>query len=867
MDAVKPGLTAARPAAGISLRGHQEEALEAIVRGLTPRPGRPVPPGGLRVTVQMATGSGKSYVGAAAGQKLAPHGAVLVVVPTLDLLVQMIGSWRAVGRSGDMFAVCSLVDSELPAGVRATTSPLMIGMWLDLAAARRRPVTLFATYASVGAVADAYAYWAQREGSGGGVLPPLALMVADEAHRSSGSVEKSWTVVHDQAEIPAERRLYMTATPRIWAPPSAAMRRREDALQPLPEELAVSMDDQRVYGSQVFTLGLAEAIDRRLLAPFEVVVLELREPRADRGSAERQGVPFGPGVGEAADGSGDEVPAAHLAAIQAGLVKTVVERDLQRCITFHNRTLEARYFSETLNQTVEKLHLDNPEKYPAEMWAQWLSGEHDVDFRKDVIRDFGRGEEDDGLRHRIVSQCRILGEGVDIPNADSVVLNGRGSMVDIVQAIGRALRIQPGEGKTASLIVPIFLAYGEEPGDILESDSYGPLVRILSALRSHDERVVEALAVPQQSGRRTKGRSAEAAILPGEDVSGEGGSGAFTLPVRFRTPVDENVLALFIASRVLKGENQYWREGINHARRWFQETGGLDVPYSEMVGKEGNFPLGKWVSDRRSEHAAGELARHRVAMLDALGMIWSVSDARFEAGLAWARVWAKEHGSSLAAPARASVGGYAIGTWLSELRAAAQVPAGQAGALAPERRRALEEIDPFWCPTWPIIWQRIYSVARLWWLELDGQVDWAQLPEETVFEGEQLGRWVVAQRAGFPGLEQDQQDLLTAIGIEKDQELVAAKAAAEAKPKVSRTDRFAQGLAALAQFVAREGHARVPRPHREELEVVVAGPGGEENVQVVAVGLGVFMNNTKARRAKLTPGQLAQLAEHGVEWA
>ncbi|WP_234443840.1 helicase associated domain-containing protein [Streptomyces sp. NRRL B-24484] len=201
------------------------------------------------------------------------------------------------------------------------------------------------------------------------------------------------------------------------------------------------------------------------------------------------------------------------------------------------------------------------------------------------------------------------------------------------------------------------------------------------------------------------------------------------------------------------------------------------------------------------------------------------------------------------------------------MRSAAQVPAGEPGALAPERRRALEEIDPWWCPTWPIVWRRAYAVARAWWLECDGRVDWAQLPAETVFEGEQLGRWIVAQRAGWPGLEQDRQDLLTALGIEPDPELVAAKAAAEAKPKTSRADRFAQGLAALARFVEREGHVRVPRPHREELEVVVAGPGGEENVQLVAVGLGAFLNNTKAGRAKLTAGQLGQLAEHGVEWA
>ncbi|MFJ2863985.1 Helicase associated domain protein [Kitasatospora sp. NPDC087314] len=242
-------------------------------------------------------------------------------------------------------------------------------------------------------------------------------------------------------------------------------------------------------------------------------------------------------------------------------------------------------------------------------------------------------------------------------------------------------------------------------------------------------------------------------------------------------------------------------------------------------------------------------------------------DARFEAGLAWARVWAKEHGGSLACPARASIGSYPIGTWLSELRAAAQVPVDQPGALASERRAALEEIDPWWCPAWPITWQRAYATARQWWLESDGRVDWAQLPADVVFEGEQLGRWVRAQRADWPGLEASQRDLLAAIGIEEDQELVAAKAAAEAKLKAPRADRFQQGLAALAAFVEREGHAKVPRPHKEPLEIVVTGPGGEESVEVVSVGLGAFLNNTKARRAKLSPGQLAQLAEHGVEWA
>ncbi|MEV6212987.1 helicase associated domain-containing protein [Kitasatospora sp. NPDC051914] len=192
---------------------------------------------------------------------------------------------------------------------------------------------------------------------------------------------------------------------------------------------------------------------------------------------------------------------------------------------------------------------------------------------------------------------------------------------------------------------------------------------------------------------------------------------------------------------------------------------------------------------------------------------------------------------------------------------------GRGGGVGAGAAGPLKEIDPFWCPTWPITWQRTYATARQWWLESDGRVDWAGLPEETVFEGEQLGRWVVAQRAGWPGLEQDQQDLLTAIGIEEGPELVAAKAAAEAKPKVSRADRFTQGLAALASFARREGHVRVPRPHKEPLQVTMAGPGGEESTEIVHAGLGAWLNNQKARRAKLSPGQLAQLAEHGVEWA
>lgn len=105
---------------------------------------------------------------------------------------------------------------------------------------------------------------------------------------------------------------------------------------------------------------------------------------------------------------------------------------------------------------------------------------------------------------------------------------------------------------------------------------------------------------------------------------------------------------------------------------------------------------------------------------------------------------------------------------------------------------------------------------------------------------------IAAQRAGRPGLEDDQQDLLAPIGIEADLELVAAKAAAEAKPAVTRVDRFQQGLVALAQFVERERHANVRRPHKEPLDTVEAGPDGAERVAVSHFALGTWLNRRPA---------------------
>ncbi|CAM5245770.1 DEAD/DEAH box helicase family protein OS=Streptomyces cyaneofuscatus OX=66883 GN=G3I52_02100 PE=4 SV=1 [Streptomyces cyaneofuscatus] len=234
----------------ITLRPHQAEAVERIVAGLSLPWGGAMPVSGLRGQVHMSTGSGKTITAAAAAMKLVPHGVIAVLVPTLDLLTQTVEAWRRVGHSGPAVAVCSLgADPLLEAlGVRCTTNPTQLALW-----AAEGPMLVFATYASLapqgladdqgdeGDEGDDMALGALERalhGSYGQRMHPFDLLVVDEAHRTSGNASKAWACVHDQARIPAERRLYMTATPRLWeaGPRTAADDLAQDESQELPAE-------------------------------------------------------------------------------------------------------------------------------------------------------------------------------------------------------------------------------------------------------------------------------------------------------------------------------------------------------------------------------------------------------------------------------------------------------------------------------------------------------------------------------------------------------------------------------------------------------------------------------------------------------
>lgn len=651
------------------------------------------------------------------------------------------------------------------------------------------------------------------EGVYGQKLDPVDLAVVDEAHRTSGSMGKAWADIHDQTVIPAHRRLYLTATPRIWQErPNWEV--AEGVRDPLPEEMAASMDDEAVFGSVLYKLSLASAVSRGLLARYQIIVLELQDPVV---TPEKL-------MGE--ERRSEEVRGQRLGALQAALLHTMAQHSLQTCITFHHRTMEAQAYAEGLERVAAKLHADQPEKYPAKIWADWLCGEHVPERRRDVLGEFGST-----AWRAVLSNCRVLGEGVDIRAVDSVaLLDPKGAPHDIVQAIGRALRQKPGQGKLASLIVPVFLQPGEKPEDMFTSASYRPLVKVLEGLRAHDEEAVELLAIPQEPQKHVAQPSVNIGSAPEE------GEEESRLLLRFAAPRDPVMVADWVSFNVIDTEKQDWARGWAALKKFTEREQHARVPYGH---KEGAYPLGSWVAEQRRAYGAGQMSGLRARRLEKLGMVWSLADERFQENLEAAKAYYDQHWT-LCAPRSAVALSRPVGQWLSNLR--------RAGALDghPAWATALKEVDEDWNPPWSADWQRHYAALRELVAEEEGQAE--VLPGVTV-HGMDIGKWLARQRTPkvWQALTDGQRERLEQLGI------TPLAPAPEEPTRASTT--FERGLAALAQYRARTGSVKVPRTHVERLE-----DGAE-------VRLGVWIMNQKSRRAKLTTDKLSALAAQGLEWA
>ncbi|MFJ4873451.1 Helicase associated domain protein [Streptomyces sp. NPDC088757] len=885
----------------IPLKEHQVDQQSAFRRWVGFPARSSVPPRGARATIVSATGSGKTITAAACALESFADGRILVTVPTLDLLVQTAQAWRAVGHRAPMVAVCSLEnDPVLDAlRVRTTTNPIQLALW-----AGRGPVVVFATYASLVDREDIDAPEGQRSIRGpleaalaggkrlyGQCMNGFDLAIVDEAHGTAGDLGRPWAAIHDNSRIPADFRLYLTATPRILA---ASRPRKGTAGREV--ELATMADDPSgTYGAWLAELGLSEAIEREILAGFEIDVLEIRDPSPVLGESE--GAQRG----------------RRLALLQTALLEHAAAYNLRTVMTFHQKVEEARAFADKLPETAAELYVNdatdadlaaadklpkssiNAEFYeleagrhvpPDRVWSAWLCGDHFVAERREVLRQFADGIDASGRRvHRaFLASCRVLGEGVDITGergVDSICFaDTRGSQIEIVQNIGRALRLnRDSSTKVARIIVPVFLQPNEDPTDMVASSSYAGLVAVLQGLRSHDERLVEQLASRALTSgkRKVHLRRDEGGRIVGAGGAGDGEgdddvqAAAEAALLHFSAPRDSATIAAFLRTRVYRPESLVWLEGYQALIRWRKEngvTGLYAVPYDVEVevGVTKNFPLGRWVHQQRKALRAGELAERRKTLLDApeAGMVWEPGEEAWEDKLAALRSYRRSTGHLAARQdavwGESKAGGLVpIGQHMANLRRKGGL--GKDPERAAVRAQQLATVDEDWDCPWPLDWQRHYRVlADL--VDADGHLP--QIQPGVLFEGDDIGRWLKRQKN--PGtwvqLLPPQQQRLAKLGVQPDQAPGperTTKGTGKAGSKAQQA--FHRGLTALAQWIEREGAGR-PVPRGAVVEIRVDGETGS-----VPVRLGVWVSNTKSRRDKLNQEQRNALAKLGVGWA
>ncbi|MGA5199067.1 Helicase associated domain protein [Streptomyces exfoliatus] len=853
----------------IQLREHQAHQKSAF-RNWVGFPARSsVPPGGARGTIVSATGSGKTITAAASALECFPYGRILVTVPTLDLLVQTAQAWRAVGHRAPMVAVCSLEKDDVleQLGVQTTTNPIQLALW-----AGAGPVVVFATYASLVDREDPEDPTGQQKVRGpleaalaggerlyGQQMAPFDLAIVDEAHGTAGDLGRPWAAIHDNQRIPADFRLYLSATPRILA---AARPQKGTEVQ--QAELASMADDpDGTYGAWLAELGLSEAIEREILAGFEIDVLEIHDPS--------------PVLGESEEARRSR----RLALLQTALLEHAAAWNLHTIMTFHQKVEEAaagRLPKSSIDAEFYELEAGRHVP-PDRVWAAWLCGDHLVSERREVLRQFANGIDATGHRvHRaFLASCRVLGEGVDITGERGVeaicFADTRGSQVEIVQNIGRALRLnKDGTTKIARIIVPVFLEPGEDPTDMIASASYKPLVAVLQGLRSHDERLVEQLASRALTSGKRKvhiqrdedGRIIEAGGMVDGEEQGDDAQAAAAALLHFSSPRDPATIAAFLRTRVYRPESLVWLEGYQALLRWRKEneiTGLYAVPYDVevKVGATKSFPLGRWVHQQRKALRAGELEKRRKVLLDApeAGMVWEPGEEAWENKLAALRSYRRAMGHL--APRQDAVWGEGeamvpVGQHMANLRRKGGL--GKDVERAAVRAQQLAAVDEDWNCPWPLDWQRHYRVlADL--VDADGHLP--DIAPGVLFEGDDIGRWL--QRQKNPGtwtqLSNEQQERLWKLGVQPDQTPAPAPAAARTAKGPSKAQQaFQRGLAALTQWVEREGSRPVPRGAVVEIAV-----DGETEPATVKLGV------SPARRDRLTADQLTALADVGMDWA
>ncbi|MCM1139828.1 MAG: DEAD/DEAH box helicase family protein [Muribaculum sp.] len=462
----------------------------------------------------MACGTGKTYTALKIAEMMLPDkGLVLFLVPSISLLGQTLNAWCS-DAAKPIKAICICSDSKasrkikkdfddssdtiVDLAVPASTNPKSIAKQLELYRSHDGLVVVFSTYQSIEAVHAAQVGTLKDTSNSFGAFD---LIVCDEAHRTTGvklsnADESNFTKIHDADYIKGVKRLYMTATPRLYGENARLKASEKDAI-------LCSMNDESLYGKEFFRVNFSYAVEHGLLTDYKVLVLTVNEDDLPDNVLK-----------DIRDPNNTELnfdDTSKLIGVINGLSKIIrgdnrVTWDndpcvMQRAIAFCSAIGDAKSPGTSVNTSMVlpkicetyRDSIDPEERdHVVEVSARHIDGSMNSQARNEQLAWLA----EDNLAEnecRVLTNVRCLSEGIDVPALDAVLfLSSRNSQVDVVQSVGRVMRNfrkgQSGEKKYGYIIIPIVVPSDVKPEDALDNNAYFATVwSILNALRSHDD--------------------------------------------------------------------------------------------------------------------------------------------------------------------------------------------------------------------------------------------------------------------------------------------------------------------------------------------------------------------------------------------
>jgi len=481
-----------------ALRPHQQSALNATLTGFERES---------RGKLIMACGTGKTFTSLKIAEAYAGAGKrVLFLVPSLSLLSQTLTEWTQESATPlHSFAVCSDSDVGKKKGgddfemqvhelrYPATTDPARLALEMGKRHDGAHMSVVFSTYHSIDTISQA-----QKEHG----LPAFDLIVCDEAHRTTGATfgdddESNFVKVHDAGFIQATKRLYMTATPRIYGDNAKAKAETDNVA-------LCSMDDPLLYGPELYIINFSEAVRLGLLCDYKVVVLAIEESHVSRR------------IQELLKSENNELrvdDAAKIIGCWKALAKQGLHDDLvgdgepmKRAVAFcqvieHKKgskthKVSSKQIAGMFQAVVEAYQASeadlsdeerNNPSFNLACEAAHVDGSMNASEKETLLS--WLKEEPPENTCRVLSNVRCLSEGVDVPALDAVLfLTPRNAQVDVVQSVGRVMRNAPGK-KRGYVVLPVVIPAGVEPHEALnDNQTYKVVWQVLQALRSHDDK-------------------------------------------------------------------------------------------------------------------------------------------------------------------------------------------------------------------------------------------------------------------------------------------------------------------------------------------------------------------------------------------